>query len=394
MSILDELKGTGTKDYNTLLESEKKAGKKIIGYFCSYFPEEIVHAAGFIPYRMTAAGSTGTTKGDIYFSSLNCTFVKHCFDKALQGGFDFLDGIVFLNGCDHTRRMYDNWIHADMKPDFRYMFVVPHKTGELAERRFTEEIEGFKTALEKEFHITISEDAIRESIGLYNRKRSLLSELYQRRYEPKVPINGSEVLRIMLAITVLPVEKAIDVLEKILVEIADRDIGAENKTRIFLASGCIEEVEHLELIESCGAVIVADNICLGARHFDTLVDETNPVYEALSMRYLNHLSCSRMVNDFANRSLFVQLKMKEANAVALIGEKLKFCDIWGGDLYLLRQEAKKYNFPMLSLERELYGGGEGQIRTRVQAFLEQVKNREVINTELLTAAGNDYQAKP
>ena len=87
MSILDEIKGTGTKDYNALLESEKKAGKKIIGYFCSYFPEEIVHAAGFIPYRMTATGSTGTTKGDIYFSSLNCTFVKHCFDKALQGGF-------------------------------------------------------------------------------------------------------------------------------------------------------------------------------------------------------------------------------------------------------------------------------------------------------------------
>ncbi len=372
---------------------EKKSGRKIIGYFCSYFPEEIVHAAGFVPYRMRAVGSTGTTKGDIYFSSLNCTFVKRCFDKALHGDFDFLDGVVFLNGCDHTRRMYDNWRHAGIDPDFRYMFVVPHKTGRLAEKRFTAEMETFKAALEKAFSITISEDSIRASIRLYNQKRCLLSELYRRRYEKKVPINGSEILSVMLAITAIPVEQAIDLLDKVLAEISGRDVGAENKIRVFVSSGCMEEVDHLQLIEECGGIVVADNLCLGARHFDGMVDETAPVFEALSRRYLNHLSCPRMVNDFAGRNAFLKKTIQESGAEAIIAEKLKFCDIWGGELYLMRQEAGKSHLPILALERELYGGGEGQIRTRVQAFFEQVRNRAVVDAGLLPTAGRDYQAK-
>jgi 2-hydroxyglutaryl-CoA dehydratase, D-component. len=60
--------------------------------------------------------SSGTTRADAYYSSINCSFVKNCFDKALNGDFDFLDGVVFLNGCDHSRRMYDNWRFAKMNP--------------------------------------------------------------------------------------------------------------------------------------------------------------------------------------------------------------------------------------------------------------------------------------
>jgi len=66
-------------------------------------------AAGLLPFRMRATGSRDNQAADAYFSNLNCTFPRHCLGVGLEGGFDFLDGIVCLNSCDHIRRLYDTW---------------------------------------------------------------------------------------------------------------------------------------------------------------------------------------------------------------------------------------------------------------------------------------------
>ncbi|MBU0994574.1 MAG: 2-hydroxyacyl-CoA dehydratase family protein [Proteobacteria bacterium] len=392
MDFLDTIKEKASSDGNADLNAFSQRGKKIIGYFCSYFPEEIIHAAGMIPYRMRATGKSDTTKGDIFFSSLNCTFVRRCFDKALNQHFDFLDGIIFLNGCDHTRRLYDNWRHADIKPDFRYMFVAPHKIGRLAEERFSEEMVNLKTAVENAFDLVITDDALRRSIHLYNKKRQLIAALYRERLKESVPIKGSELLSIMLTITMMPVEDAISLLETVIEKIDGRKTHKEGDLRVFMGGGCVEEIAHLELIESVGASIVADNLCLGYRHADMLCDESMDPFLSLARRYLNHFSCPRMMNDFRRRLDFLHTVKKEAAIDAFIFEKLKFCDLWGGEMYLCRQESRKHNYPILLLERELYGGSTGQIRTRIQAFFEQVRNQSYTPSELVVSAGNNYKA--
>jgi len=310
----------------------------------------------------------------------------------MQGDFDFLDGIIFLNGCDHTRRMYDNWRYADLKPDFKYMFIAPHVINETAEKRFGDEIDQLIKAIEKDFDVKITENKLKESVKLYNKKRDLLSELYERRKQKEVPISGSEVLDLMLAITAMPVEDAISILESLLREIDGRVVSSNNDLRIFLSSGCIEEAEHIELIENSGAIVVADNLCLGARHFDTPVDESAEPIQGLAKRYLGHISCPRMMNDFQRRLDDLHKKREEYSIDAVIAEKLKFCDIWGGEMFIMRKESKKADFPILALERELYGGGTGQIRTRVQAFFEQIKNKKDISDDLVRTAGSNYRA--
>ena len=393
MDLFEKIKLLAKKDSNEFLESAIKDGKKVIGYFCSYVPEEIIHAAGFIPYRMRAVASNGTSKGDVYFSAINCTFVRHCFHKALQGDFHFLDGIIFMNGCDHCRRVYDNWRHADIKPDFRYMFVAPHVVNKTAHKRFIDEIIKFKQEIGKHYNVRITDDALRESIRLYNRKRSLLAELYDSRKQSILPIRGSELLNILLAITMMPVEASITLLEDVKREIRTRVASSENDLRIFLAAGCVEESDHLELIEECGGAIVADNICYGARHLDSLIDETADPVRGIAARYLDHVSCPRMIDDFRRRMDFLNNAVKEFSVDAIIAEKLKFCDLWGGEIYIIRKESKKRGFPVLALERELYGAGEGQIRTRIQAFFEQIRNRRDVDIEMIKAAGSNYTVK-
>lgn len=391
MDIFEKIKFIASGDRNEYLDTAISGGKKAIGYFCSYVPEEIIHAAGFVPYRMRAVDNKGTTKGSVYYSAINCSFVKSCFGKALEGEFAFLDGIVFMNGCDHLRRMYDNWRYAGVPPQFRYMFVAPHLVNDTAIARYVDELKGFVKAIEDFYNVKITEDALRESVKLYNKKRKLLAQLYESRKENSPAIKGSEILNLMLAITMMPVTDAINLINDVLNSIHGRIASREGDLRIFMSSGCMEESRHLELIEECGSVIVADNFCLGNRHIDLEADENVDPLEALARRYLTHLSCPRMMDDFHSRLGFVESKIKENAVDAVIAEKLKFCDLWGGEMYLMKQESKRNDYPILLLERELYGSGEGQIRTRVQAFFEQVKNQIFTDTDIVRAAGSGYR---
>ena len=181
MEILKEIEETAKRTCNPCLEKAKRSGKRIIGYFCSYVPEELIHAAGLIPYRMRAVESSGTSLGDSYFSSTNCTFVRHCLDKGLRGDFDFLDGIIFVNGCDQSRRLYDNWKYAGIRPEFLYMLPVPYVISDTSLKQYTEEVVKLKEKLGETFNTNITDEALHNSISLYNRKRDLLSRISESR---------------------------------------------------------------------------------------------------------------------------------------------------------------------------------------------------------------------
>ena len=130
------------------------------------------------------------------------------------------------------------------------------------------------------------------------------------------------------------------------------------------------------LFEENGAIVVADTLCHGGGYFRNIIDETGDPIEAIAVGYLEQTSCPRMIDGFYKRMNYLRTVMSEYDVDAVILKKLLYCDIWGGENYLLRQEAKRLNFPLLTLDRELYGGGTGQLRTRVQAFMERISNMD------------------
>lgn len=375
MSVLDDFRKIAATPHNEHLKAHQAAGGRIIGIFCSYVPEELIMAAGMVPFRMRAVGSTKTTLGDTWFSSFNCSYTRHVFDLALEGKFRFLDGVILINACDHIRRMYDNWRAALDHPSLVYLLAVPRKKAQGATTWYRQEMQLFKTALENHFQITITDDAIRKAIGVTNRIRRLLADIYAARQADKPPVTGAEALTIIMAGTALPRETFLTMLEALVREIDGRDAYGEERPRLMIQSGCLEEISHLELIENLGCAVVDDSLCFGRRYFDTLVDESaDDPLDALTDRYLNHLSCPRMSDDFQARLAYTRQAVRDYRLDGLICERLKFCDLWGGEAFILRSEAKKINLPTLYLERELYAGSEGQLKTRVQAFLERISH--------------------
>ena len=240
MNILDRFRKIAGEPFNPHLQAYKENDGKIIGAFCSYVPEEMIMAAGMTPFRMRAVGSTKTALGDIWFSSFNCSYVRHLFDLALDHKFQFLDGLVFINSCDHIRRMFDNWKAALGYPSFLHMLAVPRKNSESAVKWYYQELQILRDKLQEHFQTSITDQALRESIQVSNQTRSLLSKLYEMRKDDSPPITGAETLSVIMAGTALPRPHFNQMLDELIEEIPGRQAYPPDTPRLMIQSGCLE----------------------------------------------------------------------------------------------------------------------------------------------------------
>jgi benzoyl-CoA reductase/2-hydroxyglutaryl-CoA dehydratase subunit BcrC/BadD/HgdB len=365
--------------YNKYLEQAKDEGKKILGYFCSYIPEEIITALGFIPFRMKASGSKDTELADAYYSSMNCSYPRHIFDLMLKGEYAFLDGLLYMNSCDHTRRMYDNLRASKVMEDkFVSMTFVPQHVNKNSFEEYVKELQRLVAQLEKHFDIKLTDEALAESVRLHNKKRSLLREIASGRTKDRIPIKGSELLRLVMAVTSLPVEISIGILEELKAVLKNRTCDAGDQIRLVLVGSCIEEPEHLETIEELGGSIVADHICFGMKYYESDVEESGHPMQSIAKRYFHHVSCPRMVNGFYERSERIDNLIETYHADGVLAEKLKFCILFGGESFLYRKEARLKDYPLLVLEKEYDDKSVGQMKTRLQAFFEEIRNKKAV----------------
>jgi benzoyl-CoA reductase subunit C len=358
---------------NPSIEDWKKRGGKVIGYFCSGAPEEMIMAAGFLPLRMRATGSTGTELSDAYYSSINCSFPRHCFNMALSGDFDFLDGLICMNTCDHVRRIYDNWKVA-LKTPYVEVLSFPRKNTEVQVDWYRDELALWKGRMEEHFQIGITDRDLWKAIRLANEKRRLQRELYGLRKAAHPPITGAESLAVMVAGTAMPAERYNALLEELLDELRRSKGHSDYRARLMVISGILDDPAYMRVLEDQGGLVVTDSSCFGTRIMWTDVDEDggDPI-AALARYYVaGRPSCPRMYGDQHERARFLTDMIEDFKVDGAIGEQLKFCDNWIVEHYMNELDFKDAGIPFLRLEREYIVSGIGQLRTRVQAFIESM----------------------
>ena len=348
-------------------------GGKVMGYFCCYGPEEIITAAGMVPMRVRATGSTGTELSDAYLSSINCSFCRHCFNMALRGDYDFIDGAIWLNTCDHARRIYDNWKRKIDTP-LTHIMSLPKKTGEKQVEWYRDELVNFKEALEKHLGITITDDKLQEAIKLHNETRRLLRQLYDLRKKDAPPITGAEALAVVVASTAMPRERFNQMLKELLEDLKEAEGIKDYRARLMIVGGILDDPGYIKVIEEQGGLVVTDMLCFGTRVFlnDVAEGGSDPLMALARYYIVDHPSCPRMFGDYPRRAGFVRDMIREFKVDGIIGERLLFCDLWTVEHYQLGKEFKPEGTPYLSLDREYLLAGIGQMRTRIQAFLETI----------------------
>lgn len=374
MTALEELTELSNTVDSPAIKQWKEQGKNIVGFLCSHVPEEIIYAAGLLPYRLRAPGCTETTSADVYMGHVNCTYVRSCLEYIYKEKYDFLDGFVFTNSCDHTRRLYDVLRETKHFP-LMHLLSVPHKVGGDEMALFhRSEFNRLKEAVQNVSGVEITEDRLRGAIEVYNESRKLLRELYDLRKAPNPPVTGTEVLAIMVAAGLMPRDQYNELLKKVLEELKAREGVSDHRARLMVAGGggC-DDPAYYQIIEDLGGLIVTDSLCLGSRSFWQSVEMEEDLMLGLARSYLRQPSCANMTDQVAGRVDFIKEMVKDFSVDGVIFQRIRYCDLWGGQLLYVTDKLKESSIPMLSLEREYATEGAGQVQTRVQAFLESIE---------------------
>jgi benzoyl-CoA reductase/2-hydroxyglutaryl-CoA dehydratase subunit BcrC/BadD/HgdB len=360
---------------NPEVEKWKAGGGKIVGYFCSALPEEMISAAGMFPFRLRATGSTETDLSDSFLSSLNCTFPRHAFNMALKGDYDFIDALVMFNSCDHIRRVYDHWIRQ-LKTPFVRILSLPRKAEPAQVEFFRGELAGLREGLQDHFGVEITDAGLREAIRLHNETRGLLRDLYALRKGKNPPITGAETLAVTVSSTAMPQERYNALLRELLEDIEQAERVSDYRARLMLLGGELDNPDYVKAIEDQGALVVADSLCFGSRLLwkDVNEDAEDPLLALAQYYVADRPACARMFTEYEGRSRYIREMIDQFDVEGAVFERLKFCEVWGFEQFSLTNDFEKWNIPLLCMEREYPMSAVGQLKTRVQAFLEMLES--------------------
>ena len=369
------------KDYGLRAKEIQKEGKKFIGYVCSFVPLEIMAASGLIPVRVRGSIHEPVTTGDTLLETIVCPYYRSCFDLAVKHKYDFLSGLVIPHGCDSMVRSYSVWSYA-LPLSYFHFVNIPTVCDESSFEFFHAELETFRKSLEKFAGKTITEDDLAQAIRLYNENRDKVRALYELRKDDPPLVSGRELTMVLTVLSSLPIQEANALLDQVLGEVRGRK-RSSGKTgpRILIDGACIDNIELIQLIEELGGHVVADTICNGARDYFPRTDVGGEPIAALSRRYLDKVNCPKTYRanqaktfegDMATRFGDIGAYAKEFNVDGAILYVYKYCDPFGFEVPARKAYYQSIHVPLLHLEDVYSAGTMGQLRTRIQAFLEMI----------------------
>ncbi|MFH1540170.1 MAG: 2-hydroxyacyl-CoA dehydratase family protein [bacterium] len=356
---------------NRFVDEARDSGNKIIGYTCSYVPEPLIGVDGLVPVRMRAPGVAGTPMADTYLSSVICSYCRSLLEFALDGVYDGLDGWVFTGSCDHLRRLHDNLAYL-VKPAFNHIIDLPHKLSDEAVDWFAEELKTLADALSESFDVDTSEASLAITIEVHNEYLELMQSIGKLRKRDNPPISGADFHTLIAACDASPKGMLLDQLWELKEELEETEGISGHRARLMLVGSQLDDPAYIRVIESLGGLVVADRCCLGSIPGLEPIAESGDPLRTLAEHYLRKTSCPRMMEEFDSRVADIVRAAEEFNADGIVVETMKFCDTWGVESSPLVSTLREAGIPVLRLEREYSLTGEGQMRTRVQAFLESM----------------------
>ncbi|UCC59959.1 MAG: 2-hydroxyacyl-CoA dehydratase [Dehalococcoidia bacterium] len=351
----------------------KNRGGLVFGWLCTYVPEEIMHAAGVLPIRITGYNQeTELEDGSAYLYINNCSFSRSCLQMGLRGEYEFLDGVVGGSTCDGARRLFDLWRNYIGTP-FHHVLSIPRKFTEEAHTLYYQQVVQFMEHLEQYLDIEISDEQLLHSIGVYNESRALLKELYELRKLDNPPITGAETLEVLNASFRMPKEIFNQYLSDLLRDLSASGCTRNGNARLMVTGSVLTNPEFIRSIESQGALVVADDLCTSTRYWSdpVLVSGDITPLQAISRRYLNNFPCARMFPSDERFNRIIEL-CRDYRVHGVVSQIIRYCVAYAHDMPLLTQRLQSYGIPILALDVEYGTSGSGQIQTRVQAFLEML----------------------
>jgi len=353
----------------------KATGRKVIGWFNPYVPEEIIHAAGMLPFEVTGDNEPVQMQGaEAYIYSNSCSKIRTCWQMQLDGKYRFLDGYVSSHMCDQDMRLSEVWSYYDALPYMDNIYA-PRRHDEVAVQLYMKDIDAFRERLSRYLICRIPDEHIGNAIKVYNRGRELMWQLYELRKRDRPPVTGTEALEVSKAAARLPRERFNELMEQLLDELDRTGREIRKSRRIMIVGSDMHNTNLVARLESLDAVVVVDEMDIGIRRAWGQVDTELPPIEALARYYVMGRPVDKHNWNSDGRLEFISQMCDEYKVDGVVSEIVRFCTYNGWDKYDLKRQMQERGTPILELDLEYGHPGGAQMEIRAEAFMEMLDTR-------------------
>lgn len=367
--IINEFKAIADNPRKAMDDYKKETGKGAVGIMPVYCPEEIVHAAGYLPIGMWGAQKKQISKARTYLPPFACSIMQSVMELQLEGVYDDLEAVIFSVPCDTLKCMSQKW----NRPVPAIVFTHPQnrKIAKDAANVFArEEFNIVKEKLEDILDVHISNKAIKNSIAVYNENRAACREFSDVAAEYAAVVTPSDRHAVIKGRWFMEKSRH-TALVKELIAALKAEPAPEFKGKKIIVTGIqVEPYDVLDIFQENGFAIVADDLAQETRNFRQDVPDDDDALMALARAWNEFDGCSLATDANKPKGQMIIDAVKKYGADAVVVCMMKFCDPEEFDYPILLQEFEAAGVKNLYIEVDQESTAFEQVKTRIQTFAE------------------------
>lgn len=377
---------------NELVKKAQADGGIALGYTCFHIPEVLLNVDNCFSVRLRAPNTGSVDIATYYMSNYTCEFARALLERAIEGGYQFLDAMIGVDACSMMNRSMEHFdiLQVNNKPNFFVTHTdMPYKITDYTLDSYVKQMRlRVLDRITEVFGVDTSDAAIRKAVEQHNEVCRIISEISEMRKAQNPVITGYEFHVLNLVTYTCPKALILPYLRETLEELRTREPDEKSpfRARVAIVGSEIDDPSLTKLIEGCGALVVSDRYCFGSapgREVIELKDDEDALRQ-LCLHYMEVSECARYISDekVLQRRVTADRLARDFNAEGVIYEQMKYCDYWGFERALASHVlAEEYGWPVLSIDRLYNNGNSGQLRTRVQAFVESLEIKRIHKEE-------------
>ena len=373
---------------NDLVKQAKDEGKLAMGYTCYHIPEVLLNCGDCFSVRLRAPRTGSLDIATYYMSPFLCGYSKALVERGIEGGYNFLNALLASESCSEMNRACEHFEMLNLVNDDRFFVSfmdIPFKVEPHTVKHYTKQARmKILDRLTEAYGIDTSDEALIKAVEEHNEVCRLMTEIGNYRKEENPRITGYEYHILNLVTYCCPKYLILDKLRETAEELKTRvpDEKKNYRAKIVVVGSEMDDPDFTKLIEESGALVVADRYCFGAlpgRQEIKLVDGED-ILTQICRHYMKTCQCPRYMSQekVQGRRDYVKELVEEYHADGVLYEQLKFCEYWGYERALASKIMNDdYGVPSASVDRQYTASASGQLRTRVQAFVESLEIKKI-----------------
>ena len=369
---IQRLSAAGSEPRKTIAASMKETGKKALGCFPIYLPEEIIYASGLLPVGMWG-GQTAMTEVDRYIQGFGCSIMRANMELGIRGAYSFLEGIVIPTYCDTMKSILANWMIAIDKPQIIPYTVLQNRQSSGSLDFILYQNEKLRKELEQLVGHPITDGEITDAFHIYEQYRGAMRRFVALVRDYPISLNPAERHLVMKAAWFMDKKRYTEELIALMDELELQPKEQASGPKVVVTGLMTEPVKLLDAFARNGYSFVGDDLAHESRQFRTLSRAEGTVMEKIACRMLDLRGDTFFYEENKSKGQHLIQMVRELNADGVVVCMFKFCDPEEFDYPVYKKELEEAGIPMLYIEVDQQMDSVEQLRTRIQSFAEILK---------------------